>query len=215
MTTMTVTDALAELTLLEKRIESARIALDKNTLITVIGIGKVPTGYQSRDEYASQARASLQRVNDLINRRRSIKRSIVLSNAATIVTVAGEEMTVAEAIEMKSFVKSYESVLATVKNTYQKASKNYTDVQHQIKERLDTLAIQVLGRAEAINPDQYQNQYQILSDSFMAREGVELLDPVNLAREIERREAFIEDFKSSVDRVLSVSNARTMIEIPD
>ncbi len=193
----------------------ARIALDKNTLITVIGISKVPTGYQSREEYATQARASLQRVNDLINRRRSIKRSIVLSNAATIVTVASEEMTVAEAIEMKIFVKSYETVLATLKSTHQKTSKNYNDAQHQIKERLDTLAIQVLGRAEAINPDQYQNQYQILSDSFMAREGVELLDPVNLAREIERRETFIEDFKSSVDRVLSVSNARTMIEIPD
>ena len=36
MTTMTVTDALAELTLLEKRINSARVALDNNTLIAVV-----------------------------------------------------------------------------------------------------------------------------------------------------------------------------------
>ena len=41
MTQMTVTDALAELTLLEKRIESARAALDGNNLITVVEIGKV------------------------------------------------------------------------------------------------------------------------------------------------------------------------------
>ena len=40
MTTMTVTDALAELTLLEKRIDSARSNLDNNTLIAVVEVGK-------------------------------------------------------------------------------------------------------------------------------------------------------------------------------
>ncbi len=101
---MTVTDALAELTLLEKRIDSARAALDNNALIAVVEVGKVPTGYKSRQEHASQARAALQRVDALIARRRTIKRSVVLSNASTMVTIAGEEMTVAEAIEMKNFI---------------------------------------------------------------------------------------------------------------
>jgi hypothetical protein len=211
MTTMTVTDALAELTLLEKRIESARAALDKNTLTAVVGVGKVPVGFQSREEYATQARAALQRVNDLIARRRTIKRAIVRSNASTLVMVAAEEMTVAEAIEMKNFIKYYELVLTTVQSAHLKARKDYETSQERIKERLDKLALEVLGRAEAANPEQYQS----LADSFMAREGVELLDPTNLPREIERRQAFVEDFNSSVDRVLSVSNARTMIEIPD
>lgn len=211
MTTITVTDALAELTLLEKRIESARTTLDKNTLITVVGVGKVPIGFQSREEYTAQARAALQRVNDLIARRRTIKRAIVRSNASTLVTVAGEEMTVAEAIEMKNFIKYYELVLATIQSAYLKARKDYETSQERIKERLDKLALEVLGRTETINPDQYQS----LADSFLAREGIELLDPVNLPREIERRQTFIEDFNSSVDRVLSISNARTMIEIPD
>jgi predicted Fe-Mo cluster-binding NifX family protein len=99
MTTITVTDALAELTLLEKRIASATIDLDNNTLIAVIEVGKVPTGYKTREEYQTKARAALQKVDALIVRRRGIKRSLVLSNAATMVTVAGQEMTVAEAIE--------------------------------------------------------------------------------------------------------------------
>ncbi|MGK7904384.1 MAG: hypothetical protein AB4352_23820 [Hormoscilla sp.] len=55
MTTMTVTDALAELTLLEKRIDSARGNLDENTLIAVVEVGKVPTGFKSRDEHATAA----------------------------------------------------------------------------------------------------------------------------------------------------------------
>lgn len=53
---MTVTDALAELTLLEKRINSARADLDKNTLITFVTVGQVPTGYKSREDYQTKAR---------------------------------------------------------------------------------------------------------------------------------------------------------------
>jgi hypothetical protein len=209
MAIITVTDALAELTLLEKRIDSARAALDNNTLIAVVEIGKVPTGYKSRDEHTVKARAGLQKVDDLINRRRTIKRAIVLSNASTMVTVGGQELTVAEAIEMKNFIAHYQSVLNTMLAAYTRTRKEYEIAQVRVKDRLDKLAMEVLGKNAA------SEKYQSLADSFLAREGVELLDPTNLAEEIERRQAFIEEFKSTVDRVLSISNARTMIEVPD
>jgi hypothetical protein len=209
MTVMTVTDALAELTLLEKRIDSSRSALDNQNLIAVLEVGKVPTGYKSRDDYTTQARAALQRVDALIVRRRSIKRLIVMSNASTMVTVAGQEMTVAEAIELKNFIMYSEAVLNTMVNAYNRARKDYDIAQNKVKERLDKLAIEVLGK------NANSEKYQSLADSFLAREGVELLDPTNLAEEIARRQAFIEEFKSTVDRVLSISNARTSLEISD
>lgn len=211
MTQMTATDALAELTLLEKRIDSARAALENNALMAVVDMGKVPTGYRSREEHSTQARAALQRVDALIARRRAIKRVIVLSNAATIVNVAGQEMTVAEAIEMKNFIVYYESVVATMHSSYNQTRRQFEVAQAKVKERLDKLALEVLGRREAVTSE----QYQALADGFLSREGVELLDPVNLATEIEQRQRFIEDFKSTVDRVLSISNARTMVEVPD
>ena len=209
MTTMTVTDALAELTLLAKRIDSARAALDHNTLIAVVEVGKVPTGFKSRDEHSQQARAALQRVDALIARRRVIKRAIVLSNAATMVSIAGQEMTVAEAIEMKSFIAYSESVLNTMTSVYNRTRNEYKIAQARVKERLDKLAMEVLGKNAA------SEKYQSLADSFLAREGVELLDPINLAEDIERRQAFVEEFKSTCDRVLSISNARSMIEVAD
>lgn len=211
MAVITVTDALAELTLLQKRIDSATKTLQNGALITVVEVSKIPTGFRSREEYEVSARAALQRVNALIERRRLIKRAIVLANALTRVTVAGQEMTVAEAIEMKNFIAYYETVLSTMESAYNQTRNQYEKAQAKVKERLDKLALEVLGKNEAVNSE----QYQALTDSFMAREGVELLDPTNIAREIERRQEFIEDFKSSVDRVLSISNARTNIEIPD
>lgn len=209
MTTMTVTDALAELTLLEKRIDSARSQLDDNTLIAVVEVGKVPTGYRSRDEHATQARAALQRIDALIARRRAIKRAIVLSNAATTVSVAGEEMTVAEAIEMKHFIEYSEEVINTMQEAYSSTRKEYDLARAKVKERLDKLAMEVLGKNASAD------KYQSLADSFLAREGVELLDPTNIAEQIETRQAFVEEFKSTVDRVLSISNARTNIDVPD
>ncbi|NER19827.1 MAG: hypothetical protein F6J96_03625 [Symploca sp. SIO1C2] len=209
MTQMTVTDALAELTLLEKRIDSARAVLEQNTLIAVVEVGKVPTGFRSRDEHATKARAALQRVDDLINRRRTIKRAIVLSNASTTVSVAGQEMTVAEAIEMKNFISYYNNVLATMTSAFSRTCQEYKTAQARVKQRLDKLAMEVLGKNAS------SEKYQSLADSFLEREGVELLDPTNLAEEIARRLTFIEQFESTVDRVLSISNARTMIEIPD
>jgi restriction endonuclease Mrr len=211
MVMLTVTDALAEMTLLGKRIESARSTLEKDALVAIVQVHKIPTGYQSRDEFTTRARSLLQRVNALLNRRREIKRAVVLSNASTIVTIAEQEMTVAEAIEMKNFINAYESVLTTLQTAYTKAKREYEVAQKTVKDRLDKLALEVLGKTESINSEQYQS----LSDSFLSREGVELLDPVNLNREIERRQEFIENFTSSVDRVLSISNARTLIDVPD
>ncbi len=211
ITTITVTDALAELTLLQKRIESARISLEDNTLITYVEMGKVPTGFKSREDYETKAKASLQKVDALITRRRVIKRAIVLSNAQTIVTVASENMTVAEAIEMKNFIMYYESVLNTMHSAYKTTISQYEKAKVKIKDRLDKLALEVLGK----NVNSGSDRYQSLADSFLAREGVELLDPTNLAEEVEKRQSFIEEFNSTVDRVLSISNARTMIDIPD
>ena len=211
MTVITVTEALAELTLLQKRIESARAALEKGNLITLVEVGKVPTGFKSREEYEVNAKALVQRVQALLDRRRAIKRAIVVSNASTRVTVAAEEMTVAEAIEMKNFIDYYEAILDTMQSAYAQTRSQYEKAQAKIKERLDKLALEVLGKNEAVNSDQYQS----LVDSFMAREGVELLDPTNISKEIERRMIFIEEFKSTCDRVLSISNATTTVEIPD
>ena len=211
MTEMTVTDALAELTLLEKRIDSAREDLGNNNLITFIEVGKVPTGYKSREDYQTKARAALQRIDALIARRRIIKRAIVLSNATTMVSVANESMTVAEAIEMKNFITYYEDVLNTMHSAYRVTLSKYEQAQAKVKERLDKLALEVLGR----NASNASDRYQSLADSFLAREGVELLDPVDLAEENKQRQNFIEEFKSTCDRVLSISNARTTVEIPD
>ena len=139
-------------------------------------VGQVPTGYKSREDYQTKARASLQKVDALIARRRVIKRAIVLSNAVVTVTVANEEMTVAEAIEMKNFIAYYEEVLSTMHSGYKQTLSQYERAKATVQERLDKLALEVLGKNANVSDDRYQS----LADSFLAKEGLELLDPTNL-----------------------------------
>lgn len=96
-----------------------------------------------------------------------------------------------------------------MQSAYSRARKDYDIAKARVKERLDKLAIEVLGKNASAE------KYQSLADSFLAREGVELLDPINIAENISERQTFVEEFNSTVDRVLSISNARTIIEIPD
>jgi hypothetical protein len=133
----------------------------------------------------------------------------VLSNAATLVSVAGQEMTVAEAIEMKQFIAYTDRLCQTLSSAYNRTREEYQQARERVKARLDKLAMEVLGKNASAE------KYQSLATSFLEREGVELLDPTDLAAELERRQAFVEAFRSTVDRVLSISNARTEIDVPD
>lgn len=90
--TMTVHKALAELKLLDSRIEKAiaegvYCAANKHSNDK---IGGVPL-----DDYIKIMQGGYDKAADLINRRKAIKRSVVLSNAVTKVSVAGNEYTVA------------------------------------------------------------------------------------------------------------------------
>jgi hypothetical protein len=96
-----------------------------------------------------------------------------------------------------------------MQDAHAQTRKEYETARNKVKERLDKLAMEVLGKNASAD------KYQSLADSFLEREGVELLDPTNIAEQVENRQAFVEQFESTVDRVLSISNARTNIEVPD
>ena len=121
---MSIHKALAELKLLDSRIEKAiaegiycvanKHSNDK--------IGGIPL-----NEYIKVMQGGYDKATDLINRRKAIKRAVVLSNAVTKVSVANVEYTVAEAIEMKNHGVDFDNLLM---NTMQ---KHYNMAQMQIK----------------------------------------------------------------------------------
>lgn len=93
---MTITRALSELKMLDKRINRT---VD-DAVLGGLMIGKhIQHGFQNQEEVEKKAKADDQSIQALIKRRNAIKSAIVVSNATTMIDVAGVRMTVAEAIE--------------------------------------------------------------------------------------------------------------------
>lgn len=206
---MTVHKALAELKLLDDRIEKAI----KSTLYCV---AKKHSDEKingiSLQEFEKQMQGGYDKAVSLIERRKAIKKAVVLSNAVTKVVVAGNEYTVAEAIEMKNhgidfekllmecMLKQYNTAMAVIKN------ENGKDLE----ERADQYVTAIYGQKESKTNT---SDIEKVKDDFLKSNQYELVDPLKLLDKINNLEEVVNDFMAEVDSALSVSNALTEIEI--
>lgn len=207
--TMTVHKALAELKLLDSRIEKA-IAEGVYCVANKHSNDKI--GGVPLDDYIKIMKGGYDRATDLINRRKAIKRAVVLSNAVTKVSVAGNEYTVAEAIEMKNHGVEFEKLLMNTMNI------QYRNAQMQIKQengkdleqRAEQYVTAIYGQKES--KTNTADIEKVKSD-FLKSNQYELVDPLHVFDKIEDLEKKINDFMVEVDSALSVSNALTEIII--
>lgn len=202
---LSIAGALVELKLLDKRIEKAT----NKALFVSIKQGKdVPNLFKNIDEVVATIKACQQSVTDLIKRRNVIKSAIVVSNATTGVTIAGEAMTVAEAIERKNSIEydkallySYQRQLA---DRIKLVDKHNLDVMH----RADLMVQTFLG-----NDKSKAAEAESLRSNFLESHSASLIDPIDIKKIIHNLELYIDNFEAEVDLVLSTSNAITFLEI--
>lgn len=200
---MTITEGLVELKLLNKRIEKA---IYKDFIWSA---KKVDMTADEVAKHKEIGEANMSSVEDLIANRNAIKAAIVKSNAVTMVNVAGTEMTVAEAIERKTYIESEKMLLAEWQRQYAQA-RNNVDVQNRrVQERIDNMLSQIAASSKS----DIEEAQKVMSETYMENNGWDIFDPVNLKEKIDALDEKIDQFEKNVDVVLSVSNAVTMIEI--
>lgn len=207
--TMTVHKALAELKLLDDRIEKA-IAEGVYCVANKHSNDKI--GGVPLDDYIKIMQGGYDKATDFINRRKAIKRAVVLSNAVTKVSVAGNEYTVAEAIEMKNHGVEFEKLLMNTMNI------QYRNAQMQIKQengkgleqRAEQYVTAIYGQKEGKTN---ATDIEKVKKDFIESNTYVLVDPLCVLDKIEDLEKKINDFMAEVDSALSVSNALTEITI--
>jgi len=198
---LTITRALSELTTIQKRIEKL---IGATTFV-----GTRTTG-QSWKDFQQETKANWQAIHDLQNRYSNIKFSIIRSNAVTRVTVAGMDLTVAEAIVMKDCMKQKKNLLNSLReqrdSVNRRIESHEKDVQRQLDKLLEGLCKNQEGKRD-------ENQITAVSDTYRKNNRCEIIDPVKIDREIERLDKEIDAFNGEVDFVLSESNALTRIDL--
>jgi hypothetical protein len=200
---MSVTQALPELKLLEKRIEKVMDSIQNWCKVAHNG---API---DKDKHKKEVEAQLQSFNDLVKRRDAIKRAIILSNAATRVKIAQWEGTVAEAIEYKSSIRFKRNLQGAMKSCLQEKRNDYEAMKAQVDGRLERLLQSELGKDIKTNPE----TITALTNSFRENNKVELVDPLDLGAKVTSLEDELDAFETNVDWVLSESNGKTVIEV--
>ena len=207
--TMNVHQALAELKMMDKRIQAATREPEwaitnkhSNTKINGVTVG----------EWCEEVKSKYQKVLDLIRRRDAIKRAVVNSNAVTKITVAGKEYTVAEAIDRKnSGVEYLKNLVLRLNHDYVMAKQNADRANGSELERRADEHVRIMfgnsdmkgSSAEAVR----------VRNEFIAAQTTDIIDPIGVLGEIEKLNEEVNSFLMNVDAALSVSNALTVITV--
>ena len=206
---MTIHKALAELKLLDGRIEKATgdavfVAANKHSNTVIGGVQVL--------EFAGQAKDALRSIQTLISRRNAIKRAVTRSNAVTMVSIGGKEYTVAEAIDMKNLGMEHLKYLCSVIETQYAGAKAKAERENgeKLEQRADTYIQSLYQNADKKN---ISEEVRKMRDDFITSQTIEILDPVSAVKTAAALHEEIDAFMADVDSALSVSNALTTIDI--
>ena len=207
MEKMLVTQALNELKLLDDRINKA--INDAVLVIAAKRSEKKVNPNLTKEEFEIRAKAGYQSVLDLIERRKKIKAAVVTSNAVTKVTIHGEEMTVAEAIERKGTIDYDISLLNKMQNQWGAQNREMNMQNIRMEERIDKYIETYVGKDTSKAKD---NELEAMIKPMRESGEYALVDPLNIEKKITDLDDCIKGFKSEVDAALQISNCTTYIE---
>lgn len=206
---ITVTRALAELKLLDSRIQKEIQQASFLDLSREREKGKALKSGKTIEEFTKNAQASWDAIQDLLRRRDGIKSAIVISNVNTKLKVGNVELTVAEAIDRKNTV-SYRQQL------HQQLSRQYTQMKNETDQHRAHLDQQVAKMLEAnLGKDvkASTDDYNAIAKPFIEANEVKMVDPLKVDEKVKTLGNEIEEFLKDVDFALSESNAKTEIEV--
>lgn len=211
MSTMSITRALVTLKTLNSQIESA-IASGKFVSRTIgkNQFRKVFGSTDSVEAMSAKIQSSFDTVDGLIARRTRIKSAIVLSNATTKVTVLGQEMTVAECIDLKSTVEFRKIYLSVLRAQLAREMVDVEKANAVLQAGIDTSMNAIYGSEKTkVTEDAYKQ----VSNPQKEQKEAELLDPLRIETKIQALSDEILQLESELDFLLSEHNSRTTIEV--
>jgi hypothetical protein len=200
---MSVHRGLSELKLYSNKIDSV---MGSAFVIANKQSNKV-IGGRSVEEVEKLIGSNFDSVKALIENRKRVKNAIVKSNAETLVTVSGVEMTVAEAIERKASIEFERNFLSSLQNQFTNQNRVVETQNEQLQAKLESFLQATLGEKRDVT------QVKELTKTFEDNNKFVLIDPKHIQNHIDKLSKDIEEFSSQVDYVLSESNATTFFDV--
>ena len=208
-TKMTIHRGLAELKLLDARIE-------KNiNLLLPSGImqeGKLVNDYYKKEEFEKNAKAKFQSIQDLIKRKNLIKSAIVKVNTITEVQIGEKKYTIADAINFKAIIKAKKILVEELTTKHRQAKAKAEEKNKKVDDNALKLAEAALQKDNVKIND---GDAIAITEPYIKKNKFHLIDPLSVEELVAKLQEEIDEFETEVDAVLSEINAITYIEIDE
>ena len=208
MRTISITEALRELKLLDSRISKQT---RDGKFVGAAKKSSAMIGVQTKEVFEKAAKSAFESITSLIANRNALKSAIVKSNATTIVEVGGKTMTVAEAIERKSSIEYEKLLLSAMKMQYSSATTTMLTENAKVDKQVDKMLETYLGKES--DKKIAKEDYDTISQPYRDKNEFALVDPLGIFDRMQAMEDDIAKFDGEVDVRLSICNSTTMIEI--
>lgn len=215
---ISITRALSEYKILKERIEFKILKL--SPFVVTVGAKIQERKFQSMDlaAFTKQTQEEVDSVKGLMKRAEAIKKAIDESNFVTKVKIAGEEMTVLEALNKKKSIPLKKSLLRRLESEFMDAGVDLNTCLKRNEERITTMVeneIKSSAAGSKVSKSEEENILKKNTEMVEKTYPVVLQDPCKAQDWIKSLQKEVEDFEHEVDYVLSESNSTTLISIPD
>lgn len=214
---MTLTRALSEVATLEKRIPASITAT--TFVSTKKGVTKeqpVDRKYKDVQEVVETIKSQVSSTEDLIARRAKIKAAIAKANVSTIVSIAGVEMSIAEALDYRKTIEYKSQIVATARNQLHIAAQAIDKNQREMDTQIQATIQQVMGKDAGTDRNAVERVQEVMQkavDTIKDQNTVSLIDPIDVKNMIETISKEVADALNEIDFALSEINAQTFIEV--
>ncbi|AEO93788.1 tail fiber protein [Bacillus phage G] len=206
---MSIQEGLNELKVLESRI--TKLLAERNTYVSVVIGDRSVRGYENNAAFEKKAKAKFDSIAALIERRTVVKNAIIKKNAEVQVEINGKTMTLAEAINYKTFIEEKKRFLSQLVSQYNTAMNQLENEEYSYKEKLDKHVETMVG---SDRKDKMKENEEVIK-FFKESNEPKLIDPVGLKDVIDKLTEEIEGFEAKVDFELTRANITNDIEFED
>lgn len=203
MTQISITRALTRVKVIEKQLE--QLSYDKY----VRSVLEQDKDKKQSEDFKSESKSNFDKFNSLFDESVALQKAIRKSNEDTLVKISGKEMTVSEALILKSLIEHKQQLLSNIRDQNSNANNEIEKAETQIESKAQAF-VQSL---KTENQSQIDDAMKVGRLSATKELRKVRLTGLNVEQILKEDLEFVQEFLVEVDYVLSESNATTLIEI--
>ena len=203
MTQISITRALTRVKVIEKQLE--QLSYDKY----VRSVLEQDKDKKQSEDFKSESKSNFDKFNSLFDESVALQKAIRKSNEDTLVRISGKEMTVSEALILKSLIEHKQQLLSNIRDQNSNANNEIEKAESQIESKAQSF-VQSLKTDIQSQIDDAMKVGRLSATKELRKVR---LTGLNVEQILKEDLEFVQEFLVEVDYVLSESNATTLIEI--